>query len=278
MMKYFLIEGEIECLTGLHIGTGGGSIEIGGIDDPIVSNPLTRLPYIPGSSLKGKMRSLLEKEKEEELERNIRKNLEERLKKESDDAKRKKLEEKLRGKWLGFNREHEQIRRHECDDYKQAEDCPVCRLFGSTGAGSKNENYPAKLIIRDGKLVDRNSIMREGIIVTEVKMENTIDRITSAAVPRTIERVPAGNDVRFNLNFVYQVNDNHQKEDLQNILLCLKLIEKDGLGGNISRGYGQVKFHIKRFELEGEEGWLSKKAENYSYDKCKQVINQKVKK
>lgn len=241
-MKYFFIEGEIECLTGLHIGKGGGSIEIGGIDDPIVRNPLTDFPYIPGSSLKGKMRSLLEKEK----------------------------------KPNEFNREREGISRHECDDYEDAKDCPVCRLFGSTGAESENKNYPAKLIVRDGELTDQNSIMREGMIVTEAKMENTIDRVTAAAVPRTIERVSGGNNVRFNLNLVYQVNEEHQKEDLENILLCLKLVEKEGLGGNISRGYGQVKFHIKRFELEGEKGWLPKKAEDYSYDECQQKTNQKV--
>ena len=246
-MRYFLIEGEIECLTGLHIGKGGGSIEIGGIDNPIVRNPLTDFPYIPGSSLKGKMRSLLEKEKEKE-------------------------------KKLDFNRTREGISRHECDDYEQAKDCPVCRLFGSTGKESENKNHPATLIVRDAELTDRNSIMREGMIVTEAKMENTIDRVTSAAVPRTIERVPGGNNVRFNLNLVYRVDENHQKEDLENILLCLKLIEKDGLGGNISRGYGQVKFHIKRFELEGEEGWLPKTGEDYSYNKCHEKINEKVEK
>lgn len=240
-MKFFFIEGEIECLTGLHIGAGGSSIEIGGIDDPIIRNPLTELPYVPGSSLKGKMRSLLEKNLEEE----------------------KKLE-------FGFNRERERIKRHECDDIKQAETCPVCRLFGSTAAGREDNNFPARLIIRDGDLTDKNSLMKDGLIVTEAKMENTIDRITAAAVPRTIERIPAG--VKFNLNFVYHINENYQDEDLQNIILCLRLIEKDGLGGNISRGYGQVRFHIKRFEMEGEEGWFPRRTNDYSYEECEKAI------
>lgn len=240
-MKFFFIEGEIECLTGLHIGAGGSSIEIGGIDDPIIRNPLTELPYVPGSSLKGKMRSLLEKNLEEE----------------------KTLE-------FGFNRERERINRHECDDIKQAETCPVCRLFGSTAAGREDNNFPARLIIRDGDLTDKNSLMKDGLIVTEAKMENTIDRITAAAVPRTIERIPAG--VKFNLNFVYHINEKYQNEDLQNIILCLKLIEKDGLGGNISRGYGQVRFHIKRFEMEGEEGWFPRRTNDYSYEECEKAI------
>lgn len=244
-MKFFFIEGEIDCLTGLHIGAGGSSIEIGGIDDPIIRNPLTELPYIPGSSLKGKMRSLLEKNLEEE-------------------------------KRLEFNREREGIKRHECGDIKQAKNCPVCRLFGSTAAGREDNNFPARLIIRDGDLTDKNSLMKDGLIVTEAKMENTIDRITAAAVPRTIERIPAG--IMFTFNFVYHINENYQEEDLQNMLLCLKLIEKDGLGGNISRGYGQVKFHINRFEMEGEEGWFSKRTKDYSYEECEQVIKQRMKK
>ena len=152
----------------------------------------------------------------------------------------------------------------------------MCRLFGSTAVGSKNSNYPARLIIRDGDLADENSLMKDGLIVTEAKMENTIDRVTAAAVPRTIERIPAG--IIFNFNFVYHINEDYQEEDLQNMLLCLKLIEKDGLGGNISRGYGQVKFHIKRFEMEGEEDWFLRRTNDYSYEECEQVIKQRMKK
>ncbi len=54
------IKGEIYLLSGLHIGAGNAAMEIGGLDQPIIKHPLTNEPYIPGSSLKGKMRSLLE--------------------------------------------------------------------------------------------------------------------------------------------------------------------------------------------------------------------------
>jgi len=60
--KNYIIRGEILCRTGLHIGVSKDSIEIGGSDNPIIRDPVTRLPYIPGSSIKGKMRSLLELE------------------------------------------------------------------------------------------------------------------------------------------------------------------------------------------------------------------------
>ena len=54
------ISGKIKLLTGLHIGAGDAALEIGGLDQPIIKHPLTGEPYIPGSSLKGKIRSLLE--------------------------------------------------------------------------------------------------------------------------------------------------------------------------------------------------------------------------
>lgn len=48
--------------SGLHIGSGNDKMQIGGIDSPVIKDPVTNLPYIPGSSLKGKFRSLLETE------------------------------------------------------------------------------------------------------------------------------------------------------------------------------------------------------------------------
>ena len=54
-----ILEGEISCHTGLHIGAGKGSLEIGGADNPVVKDAFG-IPYIPGSSLRGRLRSLLE--------------------------------------------------------------------------------------------------------------------------------------------------------------------------------------------------------------------------
>ena len=54
-----ILEGEMLCETGLHVGAGKGSLEIGGSDNPVVKDAFGR-PYVPGSSLRGKMRSLLE--------------------------------------------------------------------------------------------------------------------------------------------------------------------------------------------------------------------------
>ncbi len=59
-LKIRKIKGKIYLKTGLHIGGGTEGIEIGGIDNPVIKDPKTGYPYIPGSSLKGKVRSLLE--------------------------------------------------------------------------------------------------------------------------------------------------------------------------------------------------------------------------
>lgn len=56
-IKYTAI---IELLSGLHIGATNTTMAIGGVDNFVIRNPIDQRPYIPGSSLKGKMRSLLE--------------------------------------------------------------------------------------------------------------------------------------------------------------------------------------------------------------------------
>lgn len=62
MFAKIQITGTIEVLTGMHIGGSSAFSAIGAVDSPIVKDERTGLPMIPGSSLKGKMRSLLAKE------------------------------------------------------------------------------------------------------------------------------------------------------------------------------------------------------------------------
>ena len=57
-----VIEGTIVLKTGMHIGGSSDFSALGAVDSPVVRDTLTRLPLIPGSSLKGKMRYLLAKE------------------------------------------------------------------------------------------------------------------------------------------------------------------------------------------------------------------------
>lgn len=57
LLGKFRLEGTLVMKTGLHIGGGGESLDIGGLDKPVVRDPITKYPYIPGSSIKGKLRS-----------------------------------------------------------------------------------------------------------------------------------------------------------------------------------------------------------------------------
>jgi|Deesub1362B_J571_1020462.scaffolds.fasta_scaffold01951_5 CRISPR-associated protein Csm3 len=229
------IKGEMECLSGIHIGASKESLEIGALDSPVVRDPCTQQPYIPGSSLKGKMRALLEK------------------------ACLKLLPNRDGGSGIS---------RHECGDwepgsntnknfqnmnmeYPGALNCPVCRLFGSTGPGEKNRNYPARVKVRDLHLTESSRQELEqidtGLYMTEWKFENGIDRITSAANPRNIERVPKG--AKFDFSIIYDVEDpDTLKEDLENLRLALRLLEDDALGGHGSRGYGRVSFQFEKVE------------------------------
>ena len=54
------IKAKLVLQTGLHIGAGDSEMHIGGIDNSVIKHPMTQSPYIPGSSLKGKIRTLLE--------------------------------------------------------------------------------------------------------------------------------------------------------------------------------------------------------------------------
>jgi len=60
LKSYIKATSTITLKTGLHIGGPKENIKIGGIDNPVIRNPITNLPYIPGSSLKGRFRMALE--------------------------------------------------------------------------------------------------------------------------------------------------------------------------------------------------------------------------
>ena len=240
--------------TGLHIGGGGENLDIGGLDKPVVRDPLTLQPYLPGSSIKGKLRAIFERRFEKKLNRAGGSGT---FRYESDD-----LED-------GYT----EIGNNQYIEFTGARKCPVSRLFGSTGGSkcclpasvveenelneggevtingkkyikTKGRNHPARLIVRDAHLSDE-SIARlknidTGLYMTEWKFENGIDRITSAANPRQLERIPAG--AKFNFEMVYTVEDMSQAEDdLKNLAIALAILQDDALGGHGSRGYGKIK-------------------------------------
>lgn len=226
-----VLKGTIKCVTGLHIGASQETLEIGAVDGPVVRNPITREPYIPGSSIKGKLRSLLEKAYPDLLPNR-------------DGGSGISRHECL--KWQEGENENKNYKGIEMR-YPGALSCPVCRLFGSSG----EKNFPSRLKVRDAGLNDASRKRLEeidtGLLFTEWKFENSIDRVTSAANPRNLERVPAGSE--FELEMVYDVEDVDQmKEDLANLQFAIRLLHDDYLGGHGSRGYGQVSIEFSSIE------------------------------
>ncbi len=204
-----IISGLVRAKTGLHIGGASTGLEIGGIDNIVVRNPVDDHPYIPGSSLKGKMRSLMER----------------RL-------------------GLGLNRPiGPHVRIHECADAAQYAECDVCKVFGV--AGEKEFATPTRLFVRDVALSDddvkRLAELDTELPYTEVKWEAAIDRITSAAVPRQFERVPAG--VAFGpMQLVFNFYEGDDLRLLRRVFEAMELVQDDYLGGMGSRGYGEIAF------------------------------------
>jgi CRISPR-associated protein Csm3 len=216
-----ILSGDLHCETGLHIGAGKGSLEIGGADNPVVKDAFG-LPYVPGSSLRGRLRSLLEQSLG--------------------------LTSPAELVYLSKRRGQE-VRIHQSD----RPDDEICLLFGrSPGRVERVEGEaiesraatPARLTVYDSPL-DPESItaqMRENLDeeITEVKSENSIDRITSQSNPRTLERVPAG--ARFRVRMVLDVLCEEDKVLAARLLEGLRLLEDDALGGGGSRGSGRVRF------------------------------------
>jgi CRISPR-associated protein Csm3 len=212
-----ILHSDIELLTGLHIGGSAAGLEIGGVDKSVIRNPRTRQPYIPGSSLKGKLRSLMEKA-------------------------------------YGAPQNHRinTIFIHLASNDREYQDIPISRVFGTLpdkdGFSTKT---PTRLIVRDVQLTAQSAEelrkMRTDLPFTEVKTEAAIDRVTSAATPRQIERVPAG-AVFGPAELVFSVYTGEGETPAEvaglfdAVVEALGYLEDDYLGGMGSRGNGQVRF------------------------------------
>ena len=233
------IEGKIHTLTGLHIGGSSSGLKVGGVDGAVVRSALENQPYIPGSSLRGKMRSLLERARGPESE-----SLKEGGYSENGQA--------------GTNGE-----------------TLLGRLFGvSAGKKDKENNEPSRLIVRDSCLTNESAKALESasntdMPMTEVKTEVNIDRVTSQANPRDFERVPAG--AVFKADMILTLfekadsaensageadkgEDDHKKF-LDLIFEAFDLIEGDSLGGHGSRGYGKVCFREFKIRQKSAEDY-----------------------
>ena len=203
------IKAKLVLQTGLHIGAGDSEMHIGGIDNSVIKHPLTQSPYIPGSSLKGKIRTLLE--------------------------------------WRSGAVQNNPLTLKDVS--KNPEEVKnILRLFGISGDTKNSEQEVAEIGVSRLAFWDcalnedwEKAIRDDNQLLTEAKSENTIDRITSTAGnPRQTERVPAG--AKFDFKLTLRQFEGDKPELLDLVLKGLKLLELDSLGGSGSRGYGKVKF------------------------------------
>jgi len=282
----FEISGEILVKTGLHIGGGKEGYEIGELDNPVIklvemkgseirkllsddssnsssddkfSNDETySIPYIPGSSLKGKMRSMLE------------------------------WAYGLVGGYLQQNSDKLSVSIVDLVKYEQKIKHPIATVFGlsATEAKSKKRSSwtpgPTRFYVFDAYPTSealKQFVEGTDSEFTEIKWENTIDRLTSAATPRQMERVPAGFTFSFKMRyFVY--NDREFKSDpvksiiyrlpclaknkepsvyypIELVFQGMKLVEESGLGGSVTRGYGDIKFKNLKVFWKSRENILN---------------------
>ncbi len=216
------LEGTITLKSGLHIGSGDDTeMHIGGIDSPVIKHIHTLEPYIPGSSLKGKVRSLLE------------------------------MESGLMVKTEGNVVSSSTINKIENEEQKNKCEA-ILKIFGLSGADIEDETAfsPTRAYFSDCYLNEdwKNKAKENRWLLTEQKSENVINRINGTAEhPRFIERVPEGTQFDFLITFR---NLENEEENLFGVLLCgLKLVEMDTLGGSGSRGYGRIAFSFKDTEI-----------------------------
>jgi len=236
---------DIEAVTGLHIGGSDVGIEIGGVDKTVIRDPLTNRPYIPGSSLRGKMRSLLEKYQGKEQNQRI---------------------------GQGYI--------HSCNRAEDYPNCDVCQVFGVPG--ERDFATPTRLLVRDVHMKDESARKleesgRTDLPYTEVKTEVSIDRVTSAANPRQMERVPAGTAFG-QAELVYSIysGDGCDKENdierLRVVVEGLRLLEDDYLGGLGSRGSGKVRLKDIRVSLRPAKAYLAEPQRIGEYASLRELI------
>lgn len=213
------ISGVIETVTGMHIGGSTAFSPIGAVDSPIIRDIRSNLPMIPGSSLKGKIRTLAAKAY----------NLEAGITAENADG-----------------------------------DCQrIVRVFGSA---KKNQVHKSRVQFTDAVLQNSDELRKQGIdSMTEVKFENSINRLTAVANPRQIERSIRGS--QFPLEILYEVEKEEEIiEDIEVLTNGMKYLQYDYLGGHGSRGYGKVKFCDLKIEI------VFGKVEDSVLKSCQQML------
>lgn len=205
----YVLKIKLELLSGLYIGGNDNGFDIGGADTDVIRNPLTKEPYIPGSSLKGKLKVLLKYN----------------LKNTNIDTNKKDIVFKNSSITNIF----------ETLEDESKNDVKISRAIFRDLTLTKDSKETLERIL--------------GVnCYTEIKAENKVNAISGKSdSPRFIERVPAG--AEFEGEIVLNIFDGDDKKLMMDtIKKSLRLLEMNYLGGNGSRGYGRVKAEFNDFE------------------------------
>ncbi len=235
-----LIYGKVECLTGLHIGGTGGGYEIGGMDNPVIRNAMDGFPYIPGSSLKGKMRALTE--------------------------------------WAEGKVTDGKVYQGEADKLDDAV-CLLFGRAADRSLAVGPTRLTVRDAFADEETREKLKLLEDtqGLPKVEIKTEVNINRITSKPLsgPRQMERVPVGSKFNFAMLYSsYRVDDlNITDEALLTMLFrALRLVEDSALGGGGSRGSGQVRFHLAEPVIRTRSDYEAGKLEALDFEQANQTL------
>lgn len=196
------ITGIIECLTGLRIGGAEGPLAIGMLDNPIVRDPVSREPYIPGSSLKGKMRSALEIA----------------------------YDRTQNGQPCGCGDESCPV----CPLFGPHRNTQ--HNLGPTRLLFRDAFFTPEQRVKNEKMLDEI-----GVEPVEVKHENIINRWTNRADHRPMERIAPHTEFWLEIVLLVLPGDD-ERRFLRIVWEGLQWIQDTYLGGSGSRGYGKVRF------------------------------------
>lgn len=228
-----IIKGKIVAITALHIGGSKDGIDIGGVDLNVIKNHLGE-PFIPGSSLKGKLRSMLAR---------------------------------LEGTLQAERRPNDDENIHTDQDVRY-----LANIFGiAANEDGQGEELmqPTRLIVRDCSLDADASPTQEkcsemDLRYTDIKFENSIDRRRGVAQhPRQLERVPP--DAKFDFELVMDVYEDDMEpyrakegeklelntegparnQYLKAVCMAMEMLQDDYIGGHGSRGYGKIAFEVE---------------------------------
>ena len=224
LQKIVELKGTLVLESNLHIGSGNLEMHIGGTDNPIIKHPHTQEPYIPGSSIKGKIRSLLE------------------------------LAKGVAAKSYNKNPDNGGIADRNTYMVDESPDtAAILKIFGfsgsdKTGNDSKAQKAkalgPTRASFADCYL---NKEWKDEAIenlwpLSVEKQETAIDRIAGTAKKgslRQTEMVPAG--AKFDFRITFKIFEDSDNELLEMLKEGIDLMQKDAIGGYGSRGYGRIR-------------------------------------